>query len=183
MPPSHVALLRGINVGGKNILKMKDLVASFERLGLEDVSTYIASGNVFFRTSERSARSLEQRIERALQKEHGYTGKVVVRTKKEMEKLVREMPASWKRIDPKRRYNVAFVRHEANPQKILEAIAPRTDIEEAIAKRGVIYWSVRFADAARSRFARIVSSPLYRQITIRNLNTTKKIHELMTKAS
>ncbi len=59
-------MLRGINVGGKNIIKMTDLKACVESLGLENVETYIQSGNVLFRTGEADQVSLESRLEEAL---------------------------------------------------------------------------------------------------------------------
>ena len=62
----YVALLRGINVGGKNIIKMTDLKTCVESLGLENVETYIQSGNVLFRTGEADQVHLESRLEEAL---------------------------------------------------------------------------------------------------------------------
>ena len=60
--PRYVALLRGINVGGKNLIRMPALKAAFEAAGFEDVSTYIQSGNVLFSSPSRSARRLTEEI-------------------------------------------------------------------------------------------------------------------------
>src|SRR5207344_2213801 len=65
----YVALLRGINVGGANVIPMTALRASFEALGLLDVTSFIASGNVLFRSEPTDARALASRIEKALSKE------------------------------------------------------------------------------------------------------------------
>ncbi len=61
-----VALLRGVNVGGNNIVNMKSLKASFENLGFKGVSTYINSGNILFRAKQSDARKLERKIEQML---------------------------------------------------------------------------------------------------------------------
>src|SRR5690349_11738209 len=76
----YVALLRGINVGGNNIIPMKALAKTFEKLGLASVRTYIASGNVLFETTEKDARKLEERIAAAVKKSHACAAKVVVRS-------------------------------------------------------------------------------------------------------
>ena len=64
--PRYVALLRGINVGGKNLIRMPALKAAFEAAGFEDVSTYIQSGNVLFSSPSRSAKRLTEEIEALL---------------------------------------------------------------------------------------------------------------------
>jgi uncharacterized protein (DUF1697 family) len=63
-PTIFVALLRGINVGGNNMIRMSSLKASFEGMSFKDVSTYINSGNIIFRAKEGDARKLERNIER-----------------------------------------------------------------------------------------------------------------------
>jgi uncharacterized protein (DUF1697 family) len=80
----HVALLRGINVGGKNKLPMRELAALFEAAGCTDVKTYIASGNVICKASAAVARTLAAKIEKQIAKEHGLRVPVVVRTAKEL---------------------------------------------------------------------------------------------------
>ena len=79
-----VALLRGINVGGNNMIRMSALKAGFERLGFTDVSTYINSGNVLFRTDAADPRKVEQKIERMLADEYRVPCKVVIRSAGEM---------------------------------------------------------------------------------------------------
>src|SRR5919198_6276780 len=106
----YVALLRGVNVGGNNIVSMKALTASFERLGFHDVQTYINSGNVLFRAKDADPRELEDRIDRMLAREHGLKGKTVVRSTAEMARLVKTIDKEWK-PDPAWKYNVIFLRH------------------------------------------------------------------------
>ena len=82
-----VALLRGINVGGKNLIKMPALKASFERLGLREVSTYIQSGNVLF-TAPRIGPTLAARISAALADEYGHDVPVTLRDAKQLQDVL-----------------------------------------------------------------------------------------------
>ena len=91
-PATYVALLRGINVGGSNVIPMSALVKTFERMGLDSVKTYIASGNVLFRTRVSEPRALEARIENALSKAHAYDARVVLRSHAEMARHVQDLP-------------------------------------------------------------------------------------------
>ena len=82
MPPMrYVALLRGINVGGKSLVRMADLRESVEELGYEDVSTFIASGNVLLETAERDAAKLESTLEKALERRFGRSSSARPRTR------------------------------------------------------------------------------------------------------
>jgi uncharacterized protein (DUF1697 family) len=178
-PITYVALLRGINVGGNNVIPMSALVKTFERMGLDSVETYIASGNVLFRTGPSDLRGLEARIERALSKAHAYDARVVLRSHDEMARHVEELPRAWKRPDPKMRYNVLFLRHEIDSDSIVEGLAPKPDIEQVWYRPGVLYWSAHTGDLARTSMAKLASKTIYKHVTVRNLNTTRKILDLM----
>lgn len=88
----YVAMLRGINVSGKNTIKMSDLQALFVGLGHTDVITYIQSGNVVFRSSAKTAAALESAIERRIERELGFKVPVVIRTKPELAKVIAANP-------------------------------------------------------------------------------------------
>src|SRR6186997_1339114 len=88
---TYVALLRGINVGGARKLPMADLAALLTGLGLEDVRTYIASGNVVFRAPS-GGRALASRIERAIEEATGLDVAVLLRTPAELAKVVERNP-------------------------------------------------------------------------------------------
>src|SRR5215470_14501960 len=105
-----VALLRGVNVGGNNMIKMSELKVSFEQLGFTQVSTYINSGNIIFKSKEPDPRKLERKIEQMLAKDYDLDSKVVVRSVSEMETLVKNLPTHWD-SDSNWRYNVMFLRH------------------------------------------------------------------------
>ena len=92
MKSTHVALLRGINVGGKNRLPMKDLVALFEAQGCSGVQTYIQSGNVVFQAPAAVAAKLPLKLSAAILNAHGLRVPVVLRTVEELQKIPRRNP-------------------------------------------------------------------------------------------
>ncbi|HEY3476743.1 MAG TPA: DUF1697 domain-containing protein, partial [Anaerolineales bacterium] len=83
----YVAFLRGINVGGHAIIKMADLKQIFESLELDDVQTYIQSGNVIFQSDEKDADLLAKQIERQLEKATGHKIQLFVRTLREVQTI------------------------------------------------------------------------------------------------
>jgi uncharacterized protein (DUF1697 family) len=89
---TFVALLRGINVGGKNILPMKDLAAMFVAAGCTDVRTYIQSGNVIFSAPAGVVRKLPDQIAKAIEKRFGYRVPVIVRTSEDLARAIRDNP-------------------------------------------------------------------------------------------
>src|SRR5262245_9315094 len=89
---AHVALLRGINVGGRKLLPMKDLARLFEGTGCRDVSTYIQSGNVIFRAGAPLLAKLPATLERAIADRFGLRVPVVIRSAAELQRLARDNP-------------------------------------------------------------------------------------------
>lgn len=174
----YVALLRGINVGGNNMVSMKSLKQSFERLGFEDVSTYINSGNVLFRSPEKDARKVEARIDSMLTKEYQLKPRTVVRSHAEIARLMKTIAKTWK-TDPSVRCNVIFMRKEIDSKRVLDGIAIKPEIESVVYCPGTLLWSVQLNALTRSAMLKLASRPIYKEMTIRNPNTTSKIFELM----
>jgi len=177
-----VALLRGVNVGGNNMISMKSLKASFETIGFTEVTTYINSGNIIFKTREIDPRKLERKIEQMLMRDFELDSKVVVRSLSEMAKLVKSLPSRWNG-DSRWRYYVIFLRHSIDSEKILADLPINTDMEEVIYRPGTLLWSALISEITRSKVQKLSSQKLYKDMTIRNLNTTKKLHDLMNKAA
>ena len=176
---AYVALLRGINVGGKNIVAMKSLKASFEQLGFDDVSTYINSGNVLFRSSEKDPRKLEDRIDKMLARDYDLKPATVVRSYAEMRRLQKSIAKHWKTPDPDWRYNVIFLRHAIDSKDVLNDLGVKPDIEAVVYCPGTLLWRARVRDLTRTAMIKIAGKPIYKQMTIRNLNTTNKLVELL----
>lgn len=177
-PIQYAALLRGINVGGNNIIKMADLKKTFEEMGFGDVRTYIQSGNVLFTAKEEERDRLEKRIEEVLEKKYNYPSKVIIRTGKEIRTVVAQFPKSWSDGSDRKR-NVIFLRSPIDSKEILKGLNPKEGIEEVIYRPGVLYWSALVSDLTRSSMIKLASRDIYQEMTVRNSNTTRKLSELM----
>jgi len=175
-----VALLRGVNVGGNNMISMSSLKKSFEALGFNDVVTYINSGNIIFKSKEADARKLESKIEKMLLKEYQLDSRVVLRSLSEMEKLVKNLPRNWN-DDSGWRYNVIFLRHTIDSEKILAELEVKKDIEEVVYYPGALLWRAQISELTRTNMLKLSSRKMYQDMTIRNQNTTRKLYELMKK--
>jgi uncharacterized protein (DUF1697 family) len=98
-----ISMLRGVNVGGHNMIRMEALRALYESLGLKDPQTYVQSGNVVFRTKERNLTALARRIENAIERSFGFRPAVIVRTPDELRAVIARNPFATRRgIDPSR---------------------------------------------------------------------------------
>src|SRR5690606_20883705 len=106
----YIALLRGINVGGNNIIKMADLKTCFENMNFKDVVTYIQSGNVLFSTDEKDQDKLTAKIEKALSERFNYGSRIVLITSNQLKKIVEEAPAGFGEEASLYRYDVLFLK-------------------------------------------------------------------------
>ena len=175
----YVALLRGINVGGNNLIKMTALKACFEKQGLLEVVTYIQSGNVVFGATDHAADTLGGRLERALAAAFRYDANVVLRTEKEMRQIVARAPKGFGKQPDKYRYDVIFLKAPLTAPVALKSVATAPGVDEAHAGPGVLYFSRLISKASQSRLSKIVSSPIYKSVTIRNWNTTTQLLRMM----
>jgi uncharacterized protein (DUF1697 family) len=173
----YVALLRGINVGGRTLVKMADLKDCFEKLGFDAVSTYIASGNVLFE-SEVDAAELATTIEGAIAQRFELPVKVVVLDQDAYARIVKAIPRRWIG-DPALRANVAFLRPGTDAKEVVRELEPDASIEEVKAVDGAILWATRRDSLNRSVVRKLIGGAAYKELTIRNLNTTLKLHELL----
>lgn len=178
----YAALLRGINVGGKNIIKMAELKVCFEGLGFTDVRTYIQSGNVLFRAAEPDQATLTGQIEAALSATFDYDSVVVVRSGEEMEAVVAQSPEGFGSEPDAYRYDVIFLKGSLNSAEVIETVPTKPGVDEIYAGEGVIYFSRLIAKASSSRLSRVVSMPIYQHMTIRNWRTTNKLVEMIKAA-
>jgi uncharacterized protein (DUF1697 family) len=177
----YLALLRGINVGGKNIIKMVDLKACFKSLGFSDVVTYIQSGNVLFKSAEKDKAKLTNLIEKELSKRFDYAARLVTVTHKELKKTVKAAPRGFGSEPDKFRYDVIFLKEPLTSKEAMKSVSTKEGVDAAYAGEHVLYFSRLISKATQSRLTRIISLPIYQSMTIRNWNTTTKLLALMEK--
>jgi len=182
MTTTYVALLRGINVGGRNRILMVDLRACFESAGYLDVRTYIQSGNVVFRSGGGDRVALTEAIERSLAEAFDYGATVVIRDLDEMRAVVEAAPHGFGTEPDTYRYDVIYLLPPLTPNEVLEALILKDGIDAARTGPGVVYTTRLIERAAQSGLSRIASHPFYRRMTIRNWNTTRKLLAMMIEA-
>lgn len=175
----YVALLRGINVGGNNKVPMAELKACLGKLGLENVRTYIQSGNVIFDILATDEVALTAEIEQAIEKTFGFPVVVALFSQSEFEYIAAHAPKDWLR-NPEWKYNYLFLKKPVTGKEALEALGDqKKDIELAVAGKGVIYQAMSVKLFGRTTASKMIGTPIYKQMTIRNHNTVMKLIELL----
>lgn len=174
----YLALLRGINVGGHNKVEMSRLKTCFEKLGLADVKTYINSGNIIFSNAKFSATELDEVIEKAIKEEFSFDVPVVVRTAKNIQTVAKAIPADWAN-DIKQKADVLFLREEINNIDILKKIIIDPEIENVLYLPGALVWNIARENVAKGNGIKLIGTTIYKQMTARNVNTVRKLAELM----
>jgi uncharacterized protein (DUF1697 family) len=172
-PPSCVALLRGVNVGGKGRVAMKELRELFESLGFEDVRTLIQSGNVIFRAASKPSPST---LEKAIAERFQVTSPVVLRTSSELAKIVRDDPFA----DADRAFlHIGFMVGRVSPAELAALDVARFAPERIVASGTEIYFHLP-RGMGNSKLAGYLSRRLGDSMTIRNWNTVTTLAELST---
>lgn len=176
--PRFLALLRGVNVGGKNIVPKDALRGCFEDLGFSRVRTYIQSGNILFRSAETDVTALTDEIEQALSGRFSYKARAVVLARRTFRLAVDAAPEDWGQNDAQM-HHALFTLAGTTPERVLSRLrAPKPEWETVTAGPGVIYWSVSRARPTRSTWVKLPSSPEYQHLTARNHNTVFRLKQL-----
>jgi uncharacterized protein (DUF1697 family) len=174
----YVALLRGINVGGKNLIPMARLRACFEAQGYDEVATYIASGNVLFSCADEVK---EAAIEKQLTKTFGYEATIVLLTHRQLARVRAAAPRGFGSRPEQYRYDVWFLKPPLTAKQALPHVPTREGVDEVSLGPGVLYCTRLVAKATQSRLSKVIGTPIYKQLTIRNWNTTVKLDELLAR--
>jgi len=177
-PTIYVALLRGINVGGKNKVNMKLLKQTFERVGMCSVMTYINSGNIIFTDKDHPESEISEILEKAISEDFGLNIKVVVRSYDDLKIVVETIPESWQN-NKEMKSDVMFLWNEIDNASILEKLVIKPDIDTVSYVPGAILWKVESKNITKSGKMKLGSSKLYKQMTVRNVNTVRKVWEIM----
>lgn len=180
--PRFVALLRGINVGG-HVVKMHRLRILFEELKLENVATFIASGNVLFDSRTRNIPKLELQIEDHLREALGYDVPTFIRTSKELETIATYQPFDSTDFEaPGTSLYISFVKSVPTAEIQEKTLALRTTTDEFHLAEREVYWFCR---------TKLSESPLFKgdplgkaigmPMTMRNATTVRKLAALSAK--
>lgn len=174
----YVALLRGINVGGNSKVAMPKLKQLFEELGHTNVSTYINSGNVLFDSSEKSEKALVAEMEKAIHKHFKIPVRCVVRTKANILKVAKAVPANWQN-NTEQKTDILFLWEKYDNKTSLGLIQVAKGIDTLKYVDGAIAWNVKREGYNKSGMRKFIGTELYKHMTARNVNTVRKLVELL----
>jgi uncharacterized protein (DUF1697 family) len=169
----YVVLLRGINVGGKNKIPMAALRTFLEGLGFAKVSTYIASGNAVL-ASDLGPSEIRTRIERGLPKTFPLDDdlvKVLVLSKAQLRAVIDDRPKGFGGQPNKYHSDVLFL-IDLPVDEAMGVFQPREGVDKVWPGPGVVYSQRLSAERTKSRLNRVMATPAYKSMTIRNWNTT-----------
>jgi uncharacterized protein (DUF1697 family) len=172
--PKYVALLRAINVGGHTV-KMDYLRSLFEAIGLANVETFIASGNVIFDSKSKNAPALERKIEKHLQATLGYEVKTFVRAISELTAVANHKPFSESELNAHTLY-VGFLADRPSDQSRQKLLSFICDIDDLHVQGREVFWLCRAKLMSDSKFSGALAEKILgMQATFRNSTTVKKI--------
>ena len=175
----YVALLRGINVGGNNKIKMSELRDCLEEAGLTHVQTYIQSGNVIFESGDKGVEKLASKVEQAIKKTFGLTVPTLVLSQAQLQAVIDDIPAGWLE-NGEWKYNYLFLKPPFDMQQVVDDIGElKPDIEAMTTGKDVLYQSMLIKAFGRTTAGKLVYKPSYKIITIRNHNTVTKLLAMM----
>lgn len=174
----YIALLRGINVGGNNIIKMADLKLCFENMGFTNVVTYIQSGNVLFDSNENDDQKLTLQIENVLSERFNYNSKIVLLAQTDLNRIVNAAPNGFGVNPDEYRYDVIFLKPPVTSEEALSKIKTKEGVDFVTAGTGVLYFSRLSSKSSQSQMTKMIGTAIYKEMTIRNWNTTTKLAEL-----
>ncbi len=174
----YLALLRGVNVGGKNKVTMRDLVAAMTEDGFVDVKSYINSGNVLF--SSDVNKDLEKKVAAAIKRHSGLDIDVVVIDAERWKSIVADAPKTWGNQE-NWKHNILVMIPPGTTKEMFDEIGElRPEYESLEAGDGVLYQSVSLKFFGRARSGALVGKPVYKKMTVRNYNTAIKLAALLS---
>lgn len=181
---THVILMRGINVGGKNKVPMSRLKALLEDQGFGNVATYIQSGNVILQ-SKLAAATIQRKIEKALPSAFTLDSsliKVLALSANQLEAVIDRRPKGFG-DQPAKYHSDAIFLMGIDIDEAMAIFNPREGVDALWRGDGVIYHQRLSAMRTKTRLGKIVASPLYKSMTIRSWSTTTKLLDLVKAAS
>lgn len=173
----YIALLRGINISGRNKISMPVLRVGFEELGFGAVKTYLNSGNVIFSSDESGKNALADRIGAMIKSKFGLEIPIFVIAQAELEDILRNAPKWWGNENAEIYDNLIFVLPPATSVELLsQAGAPKEGFEKVLEYNGAVFWSFRRKDYQKTNWwSKTACVSISGKLTIRTANTVRKI--------
>lgn len=173
----YIALLRGINISGKNKIAMPSLKAAFEDMGFLNVSTYINSGNVLFSCDSHENSEIADQCKAMIEEKFHLDVPVAVISKAELSQALEHAPDWWDIPSEEEVIHQAiFLIAPVAATEVYQAVGePKPEYEQVAFYQNVIFWSAPRATLSRTRWYKIASSSVNSKVTIRNASTAKNL--------
>lgn len=173
----YVALLRGINISGKNKIPMAELKKGVEGLGFIEVKTYMNSGNVAFSSDEDETEKITKQIEAMIKKHFGFDIPVFVISKEKLEDILRNAPEWWGNDNKEIYDNLIFIMPPVTFSDVYKEIGePKEEFEKIKDYKEAIFWSFSRKDYQKTNWwSKTASANIGAKLTIRTANTVRKI--------
>lgn len=175
----YVALLRGINVGGNNKVPMSDLCDLLTGQGFTEVRSYIASGNILLSSDDPSPGNVSDQFEELLRESFSVDTRVLTIPQDRFLAIAAAVPRDWTN-NSEQKSDVLFLFPQDDSPEILTTLSPRPEIDHALYVPGAVIWNVGRSDQSRSHLNRAVGTSTYRNLTIRNVNTVRKLEGMLS---
>lgn len=173
----YFAFLRGINVSGKNKVPMAELKSCFEKLGFEEIKTYLNSGNIAFSSDREDRESLTDQIETMIQERFGLNVPVFVIPKDELTDILHNAPDWWGSESKEIYDNLIFIMPPATFADVFSEIGePKEELEKIQNYKAAVFWSFSRKDYQKTNWwPKTASAAISSRLTIRTANTVRKI--------
>ncbi|MFO0920203.1 MAG: DUF1697 domain-containing protein [Candidatus Saccharimonadales bacterium] len=179
----YVVLLRGVNVGGQNRVPQYDFRTVLQQCGFSEIQIYINSGNAIVSSTEAPDLVTTQT---ALEEYFGFSVLILIIPRDKFLKIANSIPHDWTNDSPKpdksgQKSDVLFLFDEINSPDVIEKIGHKSDIETMIYIDGAVITNVSRANQAKGSLQKLVNNKaLYNKITVRNINTVKKLVNIIS---
>lgn len=176
----YIALLRGINVSGKNKVPMAELKKCFESLGVMEVKTCLNSGNVNFFSADKNVTALIDQVERMMQRELGLDIPVFIIPQEELADILRHAPDWWGTENKGNYDNLIFILPPATfPDIYYEIGAPKEGLEQIQEYQSAVFWSFSRKDYQKTNWwSKTARADIGSKLTIRTANTVRRIVDI-----
>ncbi|MBI2465166.1 DUF1697 domain-containing protein [Candidatus Shapirobacteria bacterium] len=174
----YVALLRGINVGGKSKVKMATLKECFESLGYKNVATYINSGNVIFEAERIDEEEMIKEMETKMRDVFGFGIRIVVRSFENIKNICEKVPTGWMN-NVEQKTDVIFLWQGVDTQEDIESIKIKPEVDTLLYIERAVVWHIDRVNYSKSGMNKFIGTNIYKNMTARNINTVRKLRQLM----
>ena len=179
----YIALLRGVNISGKNKISMPELKKEFENLGYENVLTFLNSGNVVFMSDVEDENMICNNIHKMIKEKFNIDIPIYVTEVSRLKELLDNQPNWWGTSNKEIYDNIIFIIPPTTYEEVYNVMGePKKELEQIKEYKNCIFWSYNLQEYRKTNWwSKTASTSISNSITIRTANTMKKILELCNK--